>query len=407
MDSMAVGDFNGDGKEDLAVANLSTQNVLILLGDGLGAFTVSHNLSVGLNPRSIAVSDFNNDGKQDLAVANYGSNNVSILLGNGIGQFSTATNFGAGTRPESMTVGDFNQDDYQDLAVANAGSNNVSVLLGNGAGSFTPQTNYSVGTAPISLAAGDFDGDGKQDLAVANINSNNVSILSGNGMGRFGIASNFPLGGGAHLLAVGDFNGDARQDIAVTRLANVSILLRDCALTPASIVARKGHGSAGAFDIDLPLTGSPGVECRTSGRPLNDYTIVVTFPSPIAVTGNPQAALTVGIGTIGTNGTSNGGMVLVSGNTITVPLTNVTDAQLANVTLFQLNGSGNMTIPVRLISGDVNGDGTVNTGDALQTRNRSGQSADATNFRSDVNTDGVVNGGDTTVVRARSGGGLP
>src|SRR5438309_859185 len=88
--------------------------------------------SVGANPRSVAVGDFNGDGAQDLAVANRGSNDVSVLLGNGDGTFQATPSIGAGTAPYSVSIGDFNGDGFQDLAVANAGDNTVSVLLGYG-----------------------------------------------------------------------------------------------------------------------------------------------------------------------------------------------------------------------------------------------------------------------------------
>ena len=94
---------------------------------------------------SVAVGDFNGDGKADLAVANYRSSNVSVLLGNGNGTFQAAVNYGAGTYPHSVAVGDFNGDGKPDLAVANYGSNNVSVLLGNGNGTFQTAVNYARG----------------------------------------------------------------------------------------------------------------------------------------------------------------------------------------------------------------------------------------------------------------------
>ncbi len=142
------------------------------------------------------------------------------------------------------------------------------------------------------------------------------------------------------------------------------------------------------------LSGTPGIECRGGGA-TNDYTIVVTFLANVSVNGNPQAAVTSGIGTIGSGGVSNRGTVIVSDNIVTIPLTNVANAQTINVTLNNVNGSTNVTIPMRLLIGDTNGDGFVNSGDALQTRNRSGQATDATNFRSDVDADGFINSGDT------------
>ena len=100
----------------------------------------------GHYPMSVAVGDFNGDGKADLAVANCDSNNVSVLLGNGNGTFQAAVNYAAGTYPSSVAVGDFNGDGKADLAVANCASNNVSVLLGNGNGTFQAAVNYGAGT---------------------------------------------------------------------------------------------------------------------------------------------------------------------------------------------------------------------------------------------------------------------
>ncbi len=141
-----------------------------MFGDGAGNFSFPTYIFPGVTPFSIAVGDFNGDGKQDLVVANRGSNNVSILLGDGAGHFSAATNFPVfAFKPQSVAVGDFNGDGKQDLAVANSlfNSNNVSILLGDGAGNFSGATNFAIGSGPVSVAVGDFNGDGKQDLAMA------------------------------------------------------------------------------------------------------------------------------------------------------------------------------------------------------------------------------------------------
>jgi hypothetical protein len=230
--SVAVGDFNGDGNQDLAVAN---DGVSILLGDGTGNFSAPTNFPAGVGPVSVAVGDFNGDGNQDLATANILSHDmgVSILLGDGTGNFSAPTNFPAGYDARSVAVGDFNGDGKQDLAVANtlAPSNNVSILLGDGTGNFRGPRNFGAGNSPWSLAVGDFNGDSNQDLAVANYSSNNVSILLGNGTGHFRGPINFGAGNSPFSVAVGDFNGDGNQDLAVaneTVRGEVSILLRDC-----------------------------------------------------------------------------------------------------------------------------------------------------------------------------------
>ena len=175
--SVAVADFNLDGKLDIVTANLDSDNISVLLGNGAGSFAAAVNFNVGVDPGSVKVGDFNLDGKADLVTANQSSNNLSVLLGNGSGGFAAATNFSAGTSPFSVTVGDLNLDGKPDLAVGNYDSNNVSVLLGNGAGSFGSAANFNVGSNPKSVFVGDFDLDGKPDLAAANFNSSNVSVL--------------------------------------------------------------------------------------------------------------------------------------------------------------------------------------------------------------------------------------
>jgi hypothetical protein len=225
--AITVGDFNGDGKIDLATANKGSNNISVLFGNGGGGFAAATNFTVGTNPEAVTVGDFNGDGKIDLATANYTSNNVSVLLGNGGGGFAAATNFTVGTNPISVTVGDFNGDGKIDLATANYTSNNISVLFGNGGGGFTAATNFTVGTNPQAVTVGDFNGDGKIDLATANYNSNNVSVLFGNSGGGFAAATNFTVGTNPRSMTVGDFNGDGKLDLATTNQSSgdVSVLL--------------------------------------------------------------------------------------------------------------------------------------------------------------------------------------
>jgi hypothetical protein len=173
-----------------------------------------------------------------------------------------------------------------------------------------------------------------------------------------------------------------------------------------SAVSRKTHGFAGDFDLNLPLSGTPAIECRSGGA-TNDYGLVLTFLANVSVTGNPQAAVTSGIGTIGSGGVSNGGTVTIADNVVTIPLTNVANAQSINVTLNNVNGSTNVTIPMSVLIGDVNGNGAVNASDVALSKSRSGQPVDPTNFRSDVNADGSIDAGDVAFVKSLAGTGLP
>jgi hypothetical protein len=229
--SLAIGDFNRDGMQDLVVANSAGGNVSVLLGNGDGSFRTAVNYPAGRSPYSVAVGDFNGDGVLDLAVANsiYAAGTVSVLLGNGDGSFRTAVNYAAGSAPNSVAVGDFNGDGISDVAVANALSNDVSVLLGNGDGSFQPARNFDASNAPCSVAVGDFNRDGVPDLAIANCYANDVSVLLGNGDGSFQPAQNFGAGNYPNSVAVADFNADGLPDLAVANLSfsNVSVLVNN------------------------------------------------------------------------------------------------------------------------------------------------------------------------------------
>lgn len=134
--------------------------------------------AAGDGPYSVAVGDFDGDGLLDLAMANLNSHNVSVLLGTGDGAFGAARHFSVGSGPSSGALGDFDGDGPLDLAVANSLSHNVSVLQGNGEGTFqTTHVSYVAGSFPASVAVVDFNGDGFPDLAIANFNSDDVWIL--------------------------------------------------------------------------------------------------------------------------------------------------------------------------------------------------------------------------------------
>src|SRR6266850_485078 len=166
--SIAVGDFNGDGQQDLASIEQADQTVSVLLGDGLGAFTRTLTLPVDMYPHAIVIGDFNRDGATDLAVAcNSAGGPVDVFLGDGRGSFPRSAVFLTGQNAYALAVGDLNSDGKEDLAVADWFIDSVSLLLGNGLGGFSRSGDFPAGSLPISIAAGDFDSDGVPDLAVA------------------------------------------------------------------------------------------------------------------------------------------------------------------------------------------------------------------------------------------------
>jgi hypothetical protein len=225
-----VGDFDGDKKQDIAIANSGTNNVTFRYGDGAGGFNSSvFNFDVGTQPRSLALADFNGDGRQDIVTANFGSNNVYLTLGNPVNGFGASTIFTVGTNPFSVAAGDFNGDGRPDIVTANFGSNDISVLLGSATGGFGAATSFTMGGQPRSVAVADFNGDGKQDIVTANNATNNISIRLGDGTGGFGAATNFAVGSKPESVVVGDFNGDGKQDVATANSGtnNVSILVGD------------------------------------------------------------------------------------------------------------------------------------------------------------------------------------
>jgi len=214
FNNVAVGDFNGDGRQDLALVNYWTNTVSICLGDGTGSFVVTTEVGVGPEPQDVVVGDFNDDGLQDIATANSRNNTASIRLGDGLGGFSGTTSIPVGTKPQSMAIGDFNSDGNQDFVTANYGSSTVSLRLGDGAGGFSLTTNIGVVTGATEVVVGDFNGDGNQDVATVIPENDKVAIRLGNGAGGFSGTTNLSVGADPSGIAIGDFNDDGKLDIA-------------------------------------------------------------------------------------------------------------------------------------------------------------------------------------------------
>jgi hypothetical protein len=259
--SVAAGDLNGDLVQDLALANSGDDTASVLLGNGDGTFQAARSvyLGQGASPQSVAIADFNGNGRPDLAVANTGSNAVAVLLGSGDGTFQPPATVAAGLGPSSLAAGDLNSDGRPDLAIANPGSNTVVVLLGNGDGTFQAPRSLAVDGGPFFVTSGDFNRDGKRDLVVANSGSGRIAVLKGNGDGTFEAPLFLAPGNilSVWSVAVGDFNGDGLPDLvaANTGADTVSVLL--------------GHGD-GTFQTGVGFAAGRGPTSTVPGDFNND-----------------------------------------------------------------------------------------------------------------------------------------
>ncbi|MFN8009400.1 MAG: FG-GAP-like repeat-containing protein, partial [Terriglobia bacterium] len=277
--SLAVGDFNGDGYPDLAVANAGSDpasgqyvngGVSILVNSPTGFTGVLEEETTGKCTVGVVSADFNGDGKLDLAATNFGSNTISILLGKGNGFFTHTGDLDTPPNPAFLATGDFNGDGKMDLAVSNFGDNSISVFPGKGDGTFGTKLDTAVVKNPLGLVAADFNQDHQLDLAVVGVEDENLMILFGKGNGSFEIKNTYQTAVDPIWLIAMDLNGDGRADLVSSNELSLSMFLNK---GDGSFMGKKDYGllSSGqleavvAADLDLDSNPDVVVANQTSG----------------------------------------------------------------------------------------------------------------------------------------------
>jgi hypothetical protein len=202
-------DLTGDSKQDIIQLG---EGLTVLVGKGDGTFTKTASIPLTTNPEGVSFGDFNGDGKEDFALAIYDRGLASVALGDGTGKFRTLRGFGSFSMPVQTATGDFNQDGKLDLVVA--ASDGVYLLLGNGDGTFQPQQSISSVFMPDGLVPADFNGDGILDLAFVDGGTGLIAVELGNGDGTFQLPIETQQGDYLQSV-VTDVNGDGKLDFII------------------------------------------------------------------------------------------------------------------------------------------------------------------------------------------------
>jgi hypothetical protein len=388
---VAVGDLNGDGKLDLVTANLGADTVSVLLnttapGAATPSFAAKQDFSTGSQPQSVAVGDLNGDGKLDLAVANDGANTVSVLLNTtapGAATFTFAANqdFAAGAAPTSVAVGDLNGDGKLDLVIANFSANSVSVLFntttpGAATPTFAAHQDFAIGSGPFSVTVGDLNGDGKLDLVTANFNSNTVSVLlnttaQGNPTATFTAKQDFGTGTVPISVAMGDLNGDGKLDLVIANFNSntVSVLLNTTtpgAATPTFAAKQDFATGAGPFSVAMgDLNGDGKLDLVIANEGANTVSVLLNTTAPGAATPSFAAKQdfatgaipeSVAVGDLNGDGKLDLAVANASDNTVSV-LLNTTAPGAATPSFAAKQDFATGSAPESVAVGDLNGDG--------------------------------------------------
>ena len=243
IQDFVVADFDQDNQNDLMVTQ--SNSVYLQLLKGPDWLDDNNTLIVGLTPISLQAGDWNNDGRKDIAVANRGTDSISIRLNNGDDNFTTAATLDTADSPQQLMQGDWNRDNVTDLASISVGENLLQLWKGKGDGTFEKTSELNTPSFPQQLEVADFDCDGRQDLAVSSRSAEVLRIWYGDGSGNFGNQFDLPAGRGPSSFGVADFNEDGVLDFVISNrfvvaFASVTTLTGDMALVLSNGSSARG-----------------------------------------------------------------------------------------------------------------------------------------------------------------------
>lgn len=282
--AIASGQFNtnSDYMPDIVVTNEASGSISVFLNNGSGGLNaatvipIPYGTASANHPRGVAVGDFNDDGKDDIAVTSWGTSVLSIWTGNGDGTF---THVGTESpiyindqlgKPWGIVADDFDGDGNDDLAIAFNAVNQVERLVSNGDGTFAYGGLFSVGTGPRNLGVGDVSGDGWDDIAVSNYGSSNVSLITGSFGPPTTVSQTVTVGGPTNDVAIGYFNCDNYGDLAVVVGSQLKRFLNN-----------SGLFNLGSVNYTIAGTGSWASVADVDGDSLDD--IVANGSSALTV----------------------------------------------------------------------------------------------------------------------------
>jgi trimeric autotransporter adhesin len=297
-DCMAVGDFNGDGRPDLIIGGLPHQSAAgfqVFKGNGDGTFADGYQIQTPNLPFFVTVADFNADGMQDLIVDGTGSQ-LTLFSGRGDGTFTALETIPVVNTNLPVAVADFTGDGKPDLAISD-GTQTVSILLGKGDRTFTSGQSLSAGQYPSFVGSGDFNGDGMVDVAVANSSDSTATVFLGNGDGTFSAGTTTPTVGERGQFVTGDLNGDGIADLTFAGVPAMAVLTQSAHKATASVSGISPSGG-GTHMVSASYPGdnsfSPSVSPLVSlSSTLTTYSLAATSVAPYANASSGTSTVTV------------------------------------------------------------------------------------------------------------------